>query len=305
MDAAVRTSGLTRRYGGRAVVDGLDLEVPRRSLFALLGPNGAGKTTTFAMICGFVRPHSGRIEVLGQPSSRLPLRRISALPQDAHFHPERTVWDAMIFLAELQGLPPPRARSEATRVLEVVGLWDSRHLRGRELSHGLAKRFGVAQAFLGEPELVLLDEPTEGLDPRNAHAVREMIRQMARTATVLVSSHNLAEVEDLCDHAAILDRGRLVTQAPMADLTGQDQHLFLRLAEVGHEVATALASLPGVRSVETEEDGHRLHLMLRPTEGQSIDRLVTDVLRVVIDRGALIGSVTRGRRLEERFLELT
>ena len=305
MQAAVRTFGLTRRYGGRAVVDGLDLQVPSRSLFALLGPNGAGKTTTFSMICGFVRPDSGRIEVLGEPASRLPLRRISALPQDAHFHPERTVWDSMIFLAHLQGLPPARARSEATRVLEVVDLWDSRGLRGRELSHGLAKRFGVAQAFLGEPELVLLDEPTEGLDPRNAHAVRQMIRQMARSATVLVSSHNLAEVEDLCDHAAILDRGRLVVQAPMAELTGQDQHLFIRLADAGREVPAALSSLPGVVSVESEEDGRRLHLLLRPPGGQPIESRSTGGLKVMIDRGATIGSVTRGRRLEERFLELT
>jgi len=305
MEAAVRTVGLTKRYGARAVVDGLDLAVPSRSLFALLGPNGAGKTTTLSMICGFIRPDSGRVEVLGQPSSRPPLRRISALPQDAHFHPERTVWDSMLFLAGLQGLPPARAVSESTRVLEVVGLWDSRRLRGRELSHGLAKRFGVAQAFLGEPDLVLLDEPTEGLDPRNAHAVRRMIRQMARSATVVVSSHNLAEVEDLCDHAAILDHGRLVTQSPMAELTQQDQHLFIRLAEVGREVAAALSSLPGVLSVESEEEGHRLHLMLRPPTGQPIEALVTAVLKVLIERGATIGSLTRGRRLEERFLELT
>jgi len=305
MDIALRTDRLTKRYNGRAVVDALTFEVPRGSIFGFLGPNGAGKTTTFAMLCGFVRPASGDATVLGRPLSDLPRDRMAALPQDARFHPERSLEDSLRFMAELQGLSPERARAETDRVLAAVDLGDARKVRGKALSHGMAKRFGIAQAFLGTPELVLLDEPTEGLDPRNAHTIREMVRAMAGRSTVLVSSHNLAEVEDLCDHAAIIDHGKLVASSSIADLTGQNQQVLVHLGSAGSGAAAALKGLPRVAGVDASSDGLTLRITLRPAKGEKVEDAITEAIAALLKSGATIGTVVRGQSLEERFLQLT
>ena len=305
MDIAIRTDRLTKRYNGRAVVDNLTFEVPKGSIYGFLGPNGAGKTTTFAMLCGFVRPSSGSAEVLGQPLTNLPLGRMAALPQDARFHPERTLEDSLRFMAELQGLDPERARKDTDRVLDAVDLNDARKVRGKALSHGMAKRFGIAQAFLGTPELVLLDEPTEGLDPRNAHTVRQTIRAMAGHSTVLVSSHNLSEVEDLCDHAAIIDHGKLVTQASLAELTGQDHQILVQLGKAGTGAVAALKGLSRVAGVQASADGLTIRVTLRPGKGESVEDAITEVLGALMKSGAAIGTIVRGQKLEEKFLELT
>jgi ABC-type multidrug transport system ATPase subunit len=305
MDVAIRTDRLTKRYNGRAVVDTLTFEVPKGSIYGFLGPNGAGKTTTFAMLCGFIRPASGSAEVLGQPLSNLPRDRMAALPQDARFHPERTLEDSLRFMAELQGLPADRARSETDRVLAAVDLNEARKVRGKALSHGMAKRFGIAQAFLGSPELVLLDEPTEGLDPRNAHTVRQMIRTMAGRATVLVSSHNLTEVQDLCDHAAIIDRGRLVAQSSIAEMTGQDQQVLIRLGRTASGSLVTLKACPRVAAVNASPDGLTLRVSLRVRQGDTVEEAITEALAALLQSGATVGSVIRGHSLEERFLELT
>lgn len=305
METVIRTNGLTKRYNGRAVVDALSFEVPRGAIFGFLGPNGAGKTTTFAMLCGFVRPSAGGATVLGRPLDDLPRDRMSALPQDAKFHPERTLWDSLLFLGQLQGMNTARSRDEAARVLAAVDLAEAGKARGRELSHGMAKRFGVAQAFLGEPEVALLDEPTEGLDPRNAHTVRQMIRAMAGRSTVLVSSHNLAEIEDLCDSAAIIDRGRLVTQASITELTGRNQQVLIQLGTPGSDPKAALVGLAHVAAVEASPDGLRLRISLKLAPGEPPEAGITEAVAALIRSGATLGTVVRGHSLEERFLELT
>lgn len=305
MSDAIRTEGLTKRFGSTVAVDGLGFHVPQGSIFGFLGPNGAGKTTTFSLLCGFARPTSGSATVLGSAPGTLPRGRMSALPQDARFHPDRTVFDSLCFLAELGGMTPGEARPEAERVLKAVDLADALKVRGKALSHGMAKRFGIAQAFLGSPELVLLDEPTEGLDPRNAHTVREMIRALAGRSTVVVSSHNLAEVEDLCDQAAILDHGRLVTQGTMAELTGTDEQVLIALGDPGRDVKGAVGRVRDVKSVEVSTDGRRLRVRLEAGASRPVEAAISEVLRAVLDAGATVGTVSRGRSLEERFLELT
>lgn len=307
MGVAVRMERVTRRYGARVALDGLSLEVPEGSIFGLLGPNGAGKTTTFSILCGFVRPSSGRVFLLGEPLSRLDRvrNRMAALPQDARFQPNRTLRDCLRFLGELSGLGPDEARREGDRMLEAFGLAEARDVPGRAVSHGMARRFGLAQAFLVPADLVLLDEPTEGLDPRVAHEVRERIRSVGRRATVVVSSHNLAEVQDLCDAAAILDRGRLVVQGTMGELTESDEKVLVALGPGSPDLSAAVGALPRVTAVERSPGGDRLRVTLRPEAGEPIEAAITTVLRALMDGGATIGGVTRGRTLEERFLEMT
>ncbi len=307
MGAAVRLERVAKRYGARVALDGLSLEVPEGSIFGLLGPNGAGKTTTLSVLCGFVRPTSGRVFLLGEPLSRLNRvrHRMAAFPQDARPPPNRTLRDCLRFLGELSGLGPDEARREGDRILEAFGLAEARDVPGRAVSHGMARRFGLAQAFLVPADLVLLDEPTEGLDPRVAHEVRERIRCVSRRATVVVSSHNLAEVQDLCDAAAILDRGRLVVQGTMRELTESDEKVLVVLGPGSPDLTLAVRALPCVTAVERSPGGDRLRVTLRPKTGEPIEAAITTVLRVLVEGGATIGGVTRGRTLEERFLELT
>jgi len=304
---AIRTEGLTKFYSGKKAVDGLTFTVPSGSIFGFLGPNGAGKTTTFAMLCGFVRPHSGTAWVLDEPLSQLNRvrRRVTALPQDANFPAKRSIEDILRFYGELSGMTSAESSDEAERVLATVDLISARKTRGGALSHGMAKRLGIAQAFLGRPDLVLLDEPTEGLDPRMAHGVRQQIVALKGHATVLVSSHNLAEVQDICDAAAIIDHGRLVTQGSMADLTGADEQVIVTLGDALPSVENILSICECVRKVSASKDGHTLRIALKHLPGVHVENAVTQVLSALIAANGTIGSVQRGGGLEERFLELT
>jgi len=307
MAEAVVLEGLTRRFGSRTALDGLTLSVPEGAVFGFLGPNGAGKTTTFAILCGFLRPSAGRARVLGEPIEHLHRvrDRIAALPQGAAVWPNRSIRDSLRFLAELSGMESPEARRRADELLEAFGLAQARDVAGRALSHGMAKRFALAQVFLAPADLILLDEPTEGLDPRAASEVRERVRALSRRSTVIWSSHNLAEVEDLCDEAAILDRGRLVTQGTIAALTTRDEKVLITLGPGAPPAVEAVRAIPGVREVERSADGSRVRVTLQSDPDAPPEVRITAILRALMDRGCTIGSVRPGRTLEERFLELT
>ena len=218
---------MTKRYGRTRALDGLDLVLEAGAPIALVGPNGAGKTTLLSLLAGFVRPSGGTVEVLGErPGSAALGGRVGALPQDALFDPRLSVGHQLRVLAELQGFDRRAARTEASRVLGAVGLDDVERRRPTALSHGMRKRVALAQALIGEPVLVLLDEPTAGIDPENARAIRELIlergrpdaspaaggRERRRGTTFVVSSHNLDELERLCGTVVQLERGALVRQ---------------------------------------------------------------------------------------------
>jgi ABC-2 type transport system ATP-binding protein len=306
-DLVLETRDLTKSFGATRALDGLSFGVPRGSIFGFLGPNGAGKTTTFSILCGFVRPSSGSATVLGQPVGRVRSlgARLAALPQDARFVPSRSVGDSLRYLAELGGMPRHRIVDEVDRVLSVVGLKEADGVRGRALSHGMAKRFGLAQAFLGQPELVLLDEPTEGLDPRNAQQVRRVVRELATSATVVVSSHNLAEVQDLCDRAAILSAGKLVTTGSMEELTATDERVVITLGPGATDHRAALQGLAFIEDASWDQADARLRLDLRLGAKDSPEHAITEALSLLIAEGASISTVHRGQALQERFLRVT
>ncbi len=306
-DIVLETRDLSKSYGATQALDGLSFSVPRGSIFGFLGPNGAGKTTCFSILCGFVRPSGGSATVLGQPVGRVRSlgARLSALPQDARFVPSRGVGDSLRYLAELGGLPRARIADEVERVLSVVGLKDADGVRGRALSHGMAKRFGLAQAFLGQPELVLLDEPTEGLDPRNAEQVRRVVRELAASATVVVSSHNLTEVQDLCDRAAIISKGKLVTTGTMEELTATDERVVIRLGPSATDPRAALQGLSFIDEASWNAEDARLGLDLRLGADDSPEVAITEALKLLIASGATISTVQRGQALQDRFLRVT
>jgi ABC-type multidrug transport system ATPase subunit len=272
-----------------------------------VGPNGAGKTTLFSLVASFLRPDAGRIEVLGIDVRRIAeLRgRLTILPQDAQFQRNVPILEQLVFFRLLDGKTRAEAEEEVKKTLARVGL-ENQEKRGiHSLSHGMLKRLGIAQAFLGEPEVILLDEPTSGLDPQNARQIRDLIVELRPRATTVISSHNLAEIQDLCDHVAILDLGKLVTVGSMADLTRSGKELDLELSrDLTEAERAALGSLPGVETVTAKGPG-RYTLSLQLAADLDMEAVTGAVLRRLLELGLTPRRLSEGRSLEAQFLRLT
>ena len=302
-ERAIEILEATRRFGTKVAVDGVSLTINRGEVYGLIGPNGAGKTTTFSMMCGYLRPTRGTVRVMGvDPFVDGALKgKIGVLPQDAMLPGGWKVGPLLMYWARLSGLDAPE--KEARTSLERVGLMEAWGVDTHALSHGMAKRAALAQALMGRPPLVLLDEPTAGLDPRIANQVRQVIREMKdQQTTVVVSSHNLQELEQLCDAAAILDRGKLAQAGTMNELTAQGAEFRVQVAR-GTVIIPELQSLPGVTSARMEGET-LLHIRF---DGQAHrpEEVISRVVGHLLQTGVLILGVSQGRRLEERVLQLT
>ena len=261
---ALRAAGLTKRYAGAPVVDALDLAVGRGELYGFLGPNGAGKTTTIRMALGLIRPSGGDVELLGESvvHGRPPLERVGALVEEPAF------WRYLSGRRNLKYFARAGGSGEATRrrlrriddVLRTVGLASAAHKRVKAYSQGMRQRLGIALAMLGAPELLVLDEPTNGLDPQGMREIRQLLRRLADEGTsVFVSSHLLGEVEALCDRVGVMARGRLVAEGPPGGLRGTTDRVRLDVDDRGRAVSV-LAGLEGVSHVD--EPGGALRIRL-------------------------------------------
>jgi ABC-2 type transport system ATP-binding protein len=271
-------------------------------VWGLIGPNGAGKSTTFNLLCGYLRPSAGRVRVLGRdPRTPGGLKRVlGVLPQDAALPGYLAVGPLLTYLGTLSGVDRPER--EARVALERVGLSDVWDVPPAALSHGMGRRVGLAQALLGDPPVVLLDEPTSGLDPKVASEVRSLVAGMRGRATVLVSSHNLPELEALCDGASILDHGRLMQSGSMAELTAQSAEFRIQVAR-GDIPVEALRALPVVAQATLRPDG-LLSVVVDPKAASS-DAVLNATLRLLLDAGVQVTGVTKGQSLESRVLALT
>jgi ABC-type multidrug transport system ATPase subunit len=304
---AIRIANISKQFGRFKALENVSFDVPAHSAFGLLGPNGAGKTTLFSIAAGFLKADSGSMEVLGTPVRQVSeLRgRVSILPQDAEFQRNTPIKEQLVFLRMLEGQDRANAEREVETSLELVGLGDYARRGARVLSHGMAKRLGIAQAFLGSPELIILDEPTAGLDPANAKQIRDLIRALLSRATIVVSSHNLAEIQELCDHVAILDHGKLVTAGSVASLTSAARELDLRLPRVlSEEELARLRALPGVVAVVAKTPPDYV-LKLDLSDGSDWDTAVGRVLASLLEVGVVPRRISEGQSLERHFLEVT
>jgi len=314
-EPAVRLRGVTKRFGAKTAVDAVTLSIERGSVYGLIGPNGAGKTTTFSMMAGYLHPSEGSLEVLGHaPEAVDALRaRLGVLPQDALLPATDRVGELLVHMALLQELPANKAASLAKAALDEVdgGAWWSQ--RCGSLSHGMAKRVALAQAFLGEPEVVLLDEPTAGLDPRVAYEMRQLIKAKKEKArcTIVISSHNLQELEEICDAAAILDRGRVVAQGTMSELTAANEEVRIKVksgtrrgSQDGQVNVAKLREVSLVRTVDFDEEAGEI-LVSFERKTTDAETVIGAVLWVLLNNKVLISAVNKGRGLEQRVMALT
>ncbi|WP_445945813.1 ABC transporter ATP-binding protein [Shewanella sp.] len=245
---------LSKHYGDKLALNKVSLSLSAGAPIGLVGPNGAGKTTLFSLLCGYILPTEGDIRIMGYKagSSEL-LGLVSALPQDAALDPNLTVLEQLSFFARLQGIPRAAAKEEALRVLALVDLTSSAKLKPKSLSHGMGKRVAIAQALIGEPKLVLLDEPTAGLDPVNAKLIRQIVKSQSNNTQFVISSHNLEELEKLCDQIVYLEQGKLAQSVSLAEQDGST-YLTLIMKHADYPaLISAINALPSVLAVTHKE----------------------------------------------------
>jgi ABC-2 type transport system ATP-binding protein len=257
----IEVSNVTRRFAGIPAVNDISFAVERGEVVGFLGPNGAGKTTTLRMLCGYLAPSRGEIRIGGTSVSEDSLearRRIGYMPESCPLYPEMRVDEYLRYRARLKGVPRRACRRRVDEVRELCGLGDAgRRVIGR-LSKGYRQRVGLADALVHSPELLILDEPTIGLDPRQIRQVRELIRTLAADHTVLLSTHILPEVEATCGRVLILHHGRIVASdatGHLRDRSARARRIRMEVRAPAEAVRAALSAVPGVREVETEDDG--------------------------------------------------
>ena len=299
--SAIVTRELVKRRGKHRALDGFTLSVPRGSILGLVGENGAGKTTWMMTVAGFLRPDAGEIDLLGLGpfDAGRHAGRISILPQDSELPLESTPMDALYRFGRLQGLSPNVARRSAHDALAAVNLLDRANATVRTLSHGMRKRAMVAQCFVGNPEIVLLDEPLNGLDPVEADRLRRFIASQQGRRTVVVSSHNLEDVERLCTHVAVVGKGRLARMDTLASITHGTDRIVYTLSSALADTASISVAVPGV-NLELRDGGRMIVCSFGSESGgiAEVNRLLLPALLAQTD----IISVVPGQSLEEAFL---
>jgi ABC-2 type transport system ATP-binding protein len=295
---------LTKRYGRFLALDHICFHADAGEIVGFLGPNGAGKTTTMRVLTGYMPPTAGTARIAGFDvliDSLEVRQRVGYLPETVRLYRDMSVRGYLKFMGQLRGVD--RLDQRISEVLEVVGLRErARHLIS-SLSRGMQQRVALAQAIVHDPPVLILDEPTIGLDPHQVQELRALIRELGRTRTVLLSTHILSEAEQVCDRVIIMDRGRIVaedTPANLRDRLARTSRLFVRVGASAAEVAALLASIPGVTNVDATADGFLL--MATP---QATDVRPAIASAIVGQSWPLLELRPWATTLEEIFLELT
>ena len=300
----IRVNGLTKDYGNRRAVDHVTFEAQQGEILGFLGPNGAGKTTTMRILTGYMPPTEGEAFVGGYnvvDESIEVRRRVGYLPETVPLYTDMAVFDYLTYMADLRQLPDAAERVD--EVLDVMGLGDRAAGTISNLSKGMRQRVGLAQALLHRPEVLILDEPTIGLDPGQVVEVRNLIREIGKERTVLLSTHILSEAQNICDRVLIINKGRIVAEDTPEKLQSRllgAERVLLRVNGDGDGLSHSISAVKGVQSVESRGEGV-VEFQFAP--GQDIR---PQVARSVVEAGFdLLEMRPMGMSLEEIFLELT
>jgi ABC-2 type transport system ATP-binding protein len=300
----LRIEHLSRAYGNFVAVDDVSFSIEKGEIVGLLGHNGAGKTTIMKMISGYLEPNRGRIEINGLEigtAREAVQQQLGYLPETLPVYPEMSVADYLDYAASLKGLRDNHAREEIRRVIQATDISAKLLAPIATLSRGYKQRVGVAQAILGKPRLLILDEPTNGLDPTQTQHMRELIRQIAKHATVILSTHIMQEVDAICDRVLIMRSGQLVVDARLEELR-RSKNLLLH-SDLGDEkFFRKLSSIEAVSPLPTDS-GHLYHLTLYP--GFDSKQVAAELAHQLIENGNSIYELKREQRdLEAVFREV-
>lgn len=317
-EVMIEASGLTKYFGGVKALDKVSFQVKRGEVVGFLGPNGAGKSTTMRILTCFISASDGDAKVAGHNVFDEPLevrRKLGYLPQRAPLYGEMSVWEYLRFVAEMRGLDDSTFRSRMKNIVEVCGLATSLGKDIRTLSHGYRQRVGLGQALIHDPPILILDEPTSDLDPNEKAEVIKYIKEIGRDRTILLSTHNLSEVEAACARAIIVSKGRVVADGPLDEIRARSGGVryFLSLDEASGrtgaapsrtEASAALSGLAGVtRVADSLSDDKHLAFQVTGNEGQD---LRGELFKLAVDKGWMLLELRRdAQSLEDVFKHLT
>ena len=306
----ITVENLSKRFAAKTAIDGVSFQVEKGEILGFLGPNGAGKTTTMRIVVGFMPASDGTVRVNGFDVFENPLevrRRIGYLPENPPLYLEMTVTGYLRFVAKIKGVLKDKIDAEVKRVMERVNITDVQDRIIAKLSKGYKQRVGLAQALLNDPPVMILDEPTIGLDPKQIHEVRELIKDLAGQHTVVLSTHILPEVEQTCHRVVIIDKGRIVAVDTPQNLRFQLQgaeRISLEVQGPVSEITSKLKALPGVvdvRKIADTDGRHRFQV-----DGELRKDIRSDLARTIVQNGwGLYELQSSTMSLEDIFLKLT
>ncbi len=258
----IETRGLTKVYNGLVAVDHLDLTIHEGEVYGLLGPNGSGKTTTILMLLGLTEPTEGEVQVVGWDPRRYPLRvkaQVGYIPDQVGFYGDLTAWENLMYTAKLNGIPRKEAYRRIEDALNRVGLQDVAHRPVRTFSRGMRQRLGVADVLIKNPRVIIMDEPTQGLDPESAREFLDLIRELkGEGRTILLASHLLHQVQAVCDRVGLFRRGKKTLEGTVEELAlqvlGMSHYVHVEVEKDAPRLAQVVRRVPGVTDVEIHDD---------------------------------------------------
>ena len=273
---------LTKKYGNLVAVKNLNFKVEKGKIWGLLGPNAAGKTTTMRILTGYLPATDGKAfvaeyDVFEQPNEA---KKITGyLPENVPLYPEMTVKSFLNFVAEIKLIPSSQRKEAINKAIEISGLNSVKGRLIKNISRGFKQRVGIAQCLIHDPQVLILDEPTIGLDPAQIIEIRKLIKSLKGERTIILSTHILAEVTQTCDGVVIINEGQLMASGSLEELTAsfrKKEGIFIRLKKTGEEVASLLGEIPGVDKVSQEDDGFTLEWAKGKDIGENITKFIVD-----------------------------
>ena len=304
----IKVRNLTKKYGNHLAVNGISFDIKPGKIYGLLGPNGAGKSTTMNILTGCLAATSGEVKVDGHDIFDEPLeakRHIGYLPEQPPVYGEMTPKEYLTFVAEAKGVPFEKSLRHVKEVMQLTQIYDVRNRLIRNLSKGYRQRVGIAQAMIGEPDVIILDEPTVGLDPAQIIEIRNLIRKLGSIKTVIISSHILAEISAVCDHVIIISHGNIVANDTLENLeasAGKNNALTLKIKGDKARAEKLISSVSGVVSAEYSENGGIVSASLIAEEGADIREAIFNAFASA--KMPILDMHTNETTLEDIFLDL-